>query len=62
MGSWINVERFVIVLFNKKVQVGCRSRLQGLNSGFQLSGKSQTASSFPFMLFTFVLDIRKPFH
>lgn len=33
--SWMNVESFVIVVFfYKKVQVGCRSRLQGLNSGF----------------------------
>lgn len=32
--SWTNVESFVIVLYNKMVQVGCRSRLQGLNSGF----------------------------
>lgn len=35
MGGWMNVESFVIVLFNKNVQVRCRSCLQGLNSGFQ---------------------------
>lgn len=61
-GSWVNVESFVIVLFNKKVQVGYRSCLQGLNSGFRLSGKRHTASSFLLTLCPFVLHIRTPFN